>query len=284
MSLRILTRLWEKFKYGLNGKMEHDGVNAACDAALKKINFSKYRARYFVYAAMAGCFCSMGMALAFSVSAGFYSSEALRGAHTFMLGAMFTLSFTLITFAGAELFTGNVLVMTMAFLQRKIKFSECAGLLAYCYLANICGAAFMGLIISLTGVLAGQTGDMLVFMAREKAALSLMHGFFRGVMCNMMVCLGTWCVLKLKSESAKLIILFWCVLGFVALGYEHSIANAGIFTMAALCNTGSPIGYQGIILNMLPVTLGNLAGGSVFVALVYWFSGGGQKATGSQKE
>ena len=252
--------------------MENEGVNAACGAALKKYGFFKYRARYFIYAAMAGCFCSMGMALASSVAAGFYSSEALRGAHKFMMGATFTLSFTMITFAGAELFTGNVLVMTMAFLEKKLRFSQSIGLLAFCYTANIFGAIFMGLIISQTGILEGQNEVMIVSLAAGKASLSLTHGFFRGIMCNVMVCLGTWCVLKLKSESAKLIILFWAVLGFVALGYEHSIANAGIFTMAALVKSIPYSDFQGMILNMLSVTVGNIAGGSVFVALVYWFA------------
>ena len=252
--------------------MENEGVNAACGAALKKYGFFKYRARYFIYAAMAGCFCSMGMALASSVAAGFYSSEALRGAYKFMLGATFTLSFTMITFAGAELFTGNVLVMTMAVLEKRLRLSQGLGLLAFCYIANIFGAVFMGLIISQTGVMAGQTGDMIVSLAEGKASLSLAHGFFRGIMCNTMVCLGTWCVLKLKSETAKLIILFWAVLGFVALGYEHSIANAGIFTMAALVESLPYVDFQGILLNMLSVTVGNITGGSVFVAFVYWFA------------
>ena len=253
--------------------MEHEGIDAACAAALKKCAFSKNKPRYFVYASLAGCFCAIGMALAASVAGGFYSSEALRGAYKFMLGATFTLSFTMIVFAGADLFTGNVLLISIGFLQKKITFSQGLLFLTFCYFANISGAVFMGFIISLTGILNGQTGDMMLSLTGTKASLSFTHGFFRGVMCNVMVCLGMWCVLKLKSESAKLIVLFWAVLGFVAPGYEHSIANAGTFTMAALANSAS-VDYRGVLLNMLSVTLGNIAGGSIFVALAYWFAGG----------
>lgn len=253
--------------------MEDEGLNAVTQAAIKKSNFFRTPGRYFVYSAMAGCFCTIGMALACSVAAGFYSSEALRGAHNFMLGAMFTLSFTMIIFAGAELFTGNVLVMTIGFLQKKIQLSLLFKILAICYLANVSGAAFMGLIVHETGILYGPAGEMIIRLVENKASLSLAHGFFRGIMCNIMVCLGIWCVSKLKSESAKMIILFWAVLGFVAPGYEHSIANAGLFAMALVVNSASGINHQGIILNMLSVTLGNIAGGSIFVALVYWFSG-----------
>ena len=252
--------------------MEQEGLNAACAAALKKYDFFRNRRRYFVYACMAGCFCSIGMALACSAAAGFYSSEALRGAHRFMLGAMFTLSFTMIVFAGAELFTGNVLIMSIGVFQKKLKLFQAVGILAFCYFANIVGAVFMGFIISLAGIMEGQTGDMMLSLAGGKTALSFSHGFFRGIMCNVMVCLGMWCVLKLKSESAKMIVLFWAVIGFVVPGYEHSIANAGIFTMATFAKASS-MDYQGLVLNMLSVSLGNIVGGAVFVALVYWFSG-----------
>ena len=254
--------------------MEQTGINAACEAALKKLAFFKYRARYFVYSGLAGCFCAMGMALACSVAAGVYSSEAIRGMYKFMLAFMFTLSFTMIIFAGSELFTGNVLVMTIASLQKKIKFSQGLRLLAFCYFANISGGFLMSIVIAQTGILTGQTGEMVVSLAGEKAALSFAQAFFRGVMCNTMVCLGTWCVLKLKSESAKLIILFWAVTGFVALGYEHSIANAALFTMAAFAESASEMNnWQGVFFNMLSCTLGNIAGGSLFVGFVYWFSG-----------
>ena len=253
--------------------MEEEALSAVTLAALKKSEFFRTPARYFIYSAMAGCFCTIGMALACSVAGGFYSSDALRGAHSFMLGAMFTLSFTMIIFAGAELFTGNVLSMTIGFLQGKLRLSLCVKFLAVCYLANVLGAAFMGLIVYSAGTLQGQTGDYLLRLVEGKASLSLSQGFFKGILCNTLVCLGMWCVFKVKSESAKLIILFWAVLGFVAPGYEHSIANAGLFTMAIAANSLSIINLQGILLNMLTVTLGNLAGGSLFVGLVYWYSG-----------
>lgn len=254
--------------------MEQHGLDAMYVSAAKKLNFFKKLPRYFVYACMAGCFCSIGMALAYSLAGGFYASEALHGAYKFVIGATFTLSFTMIIFAGAELFTGNVLVFTIALLGKKVTLVESLRLIVFCYCANLIGASLMGWIVSQTGLLAGEMGSLLVDSAAAKMSLSFAHAFFRGVMCNILVCLGIWCVGKLKSEIAKMIVLFWVVLGFAGPGYEHSIANAGIFTMAMLAPQATEaLTLAGACHNLLPVTLGNLLGGAVFVGWVYWFSG-----------
>jgi nitrite transporter NirC len=206
------------------------------------------------------------------VAAGFYASEALQGAYKLMMGVTFTFALTMIIFAGGELFTGNVMIMSMGFLQKKIKLSQGLRLLLYCYLANVIGAAFMGVIIAQTGIFTEQTGEMLLSITEGKTSLTFSQGFFRGIMCNTLICLGTWCVLKLKSETAKLIVIFWAVLAFVVPGYEHSIANAGIFTMAVLTDTAA-INFPGLFTNMLSSSLGNIVGGSIFVGLAYWYSG-----------
>jgi len=259
--------------------MEQTGLETVCQSAEKKLSFFKSKRRYFVYACMAGCFCSLGMALAYAMAGGFYASPALQGAYKLILGSTFTLSFTMIIFAGAELFTGNVFVFTVSTLSRRTALTDGVKLLVFCYLSNLLGAAVMGSMVAATGLLQGSMGDLLVTSAATKMALPFSQAFFRGVLCNILVCLGIWCVAKLKSETAKLIVLLWVVLGFAGPGYEHSIANAGIFTMALLApQAGSAgltlaSGLAGTLNNLVPVTLGNLVGGGLFVGWVYWFSG-----------
>lgn len=259
------------------GFLEREGIKTVCDSAMKKLGFYNQKAKYFVYACMAGSFCSIGMALAYTFGADFYASETLRGAYRFIIAFAFTFALTMIIFSGAELFTGNVFVMTVSALCGRVKLSRACSLLAFCYLANIVGAAAFGVLIWATGLLNGSTGEFLVNAASVKMTLPFWQAFFRGVLCNMLICLGTWSSTKAKSEVAKMVMIFWAVVGFVGSGYEHSIANAGLFTMALLApHTAQGVSLIGAVNNLVPVTLGNLAGGALLVGWAYWFSGRGE--------
>lgn len=257
--------------------MEREGIKTVCDSAIKKLDFYNQKTKYFVYACMAGGFCAIGMALAYTLGADFYANETLRGAYRLIIAFAFTFALTMIVFAGAELFTGNVFVMTVCALSGRAKLSRACSLLAFCYLANIAGAAAFGALIWATGLLGGSTGEFLVDAAAGKMALPFWQAFFRGALCNMLICLGTWSSTKAKSETAKMIVIFWAVFGFVGSGYEHSVANAGLFTMALLApHIASGVSFLGAINNLVPVTLGNLVGGALLVGWVYWFSGRGE--------
>lgn len=257
--------------------MEHEGIGIVCGSARKKLDFYRNKPQYFVYACMAGGFCAIGMALAYALGAEFSASEALRGASRLVVASAFTFALTMIVFAGAELFTGNVFVLTVSVLCGDTKFSRACSLLAFCYFANFVGAALFGMMIWATGLLGGPMGASLVNSATVKMALPFWPAFFRGTLCNALICLGTWSGSKVKSETAKMILYFWVVLAFVGTGYEHSIANAGLFTMALLAPQTTPdVSLYGAVCNLIPVTLGNLAGGALLVGWTYWFSGRGK--------
>lgn len=247
--------------------------------ATEKMKFSQNIYSYFIYSMMAGACCALGMALAYSVGGQFYFSEGLYGAYTLVMGIAFVLSFTLIIFCGAELFTGNMVVMTVGVCEKTVFSREAVRLLAFCYLGNVLGAILFGAIFGWTGLLSGYTGDLLVRSCTMKMALPFAPAFFRGILCNMLICMGIWAVAKLKSEVAKMLILIWVVVGFVASGYEHSIANTALFTMAFIApQTTTEISLYGAISNLIPVTLGNMVGGSLFVGLVYWYSEKGMRS------
>lgn len=254
--------------------MEERALDFIAASAKQKVVFCKSVSQYFVYAAMAGACCALGMALAYSIGAGFYFTEAISGTYTLIMGITFALSFTLIVFCGAELFTGNVMVMTVGCLTTAVKWRQAGTLLTVCYLANLAGAVFFGWIYASTGLLAGKTGQLLVASCAVKMALPFGQAVMRGLLCNMLICMGTWATARLKSEVAKMLVLVWVVLGFVTSGYEHSIANTALFTMALLAPQSTPaVSLSGAFANLVPVTIGNIIGGSLFVGLVYWYSG-----------
>jgi len=253
--------------------MEQEALAVVAQTAAKKVAFWKYTWRYVVYSMIAGAFCSIGMAFAYSVGAQYYFTPSLKELYRLGIGIAFALSFTLIVFAGCELFTSNVFVMTIGLLCRSIKIREAVGLLILCYTANLVGASLMALVFAMTGLLNGAVGELLLTSTVGKMEIPFTQAFFRGVMCNILICLGYWAMSKTKSDAAKLIIILWVIAGFVTPGYEHSIANAGVFTMAFFVPLTNPgLVVSGIWGNLIPVTLGNLAGGALFVALPYWIS------------
>ena len=253
--------------------MEQEGLARVSRAAAQKVSFCKYKGKFVIYSMIAGAFCSIGMAFAYSTGAAFYFSPTSREFYKLALGIAFALSFTLITFAGCELFTSNVFVMTIGSLTRSIGIRDAAGLLTLCYVSNLIGAAFIAWVFGMTGLLEGSVGELLVSSTAVKMHLPFTQALFRGIMCNVLVCLGYWAMAKVQSEVAKLIIIVWVVAGFVTPGYEHSIANAGIFTMAFLAPAATQeVTLIGIASNLIPVTLGNLIGGALLVALPYWIT------------
>lgn len=253
--------------------MEREGIERVSDNAVNKLRFLNYSgSRYFVYAMLAGFFCALGMAFAYSCSGPLYASEVFESLYKIVLGVTFALSFTLIVFAGSELFTGNVFVMTVGALTGKINIKGYLKLLAICYVGNLTGAYLMAWVYASTGLMSGSVGDLIVSASRIKMQLPFMEAVFRGIMCNILVCMATWAISKMKSEAGKLIVILWCVAGFVTPGYEHSIANMALFVMAKFApQATADITWAGVFHNMVPVTIGNFIGGALFVAAVYWF-------------
>ena len=256
--------------------MEAKGVQTVCGLARRKLSFfENHRGRYFVYAMRAGVFSGLGMILADSAGGMLYAWEATRGFAKIVFGLSFTLSFTMIVYAGSELFTGDVLVMTMGALGRTVPVGRSVKMMGFLYLGNLCGATFIALLIGAAGLLDGaQVGGYLVAATADKMALPFFQALCRGILCNMMVCLATWSTSKLSSEPAKMLILLWCVYCFCTAGFEHSIANMALFAMALISpqNTGA-VTLAGYFHNLIPVTIGNLIGGGVVIGGAYYFVG-----------
>jgi len=216
---------------------------------------------------LAGAFIGIG-ALLYTLVA---SDASLGVAVSRLLGGLvFSIGLVLVVVAGAELFTGNNLIV-MAWASGRIGTAALLANWAVVCLANLVGAAGLALFAWLAGhggLDGGAVGRTAVRIASAKAELPLVEAFFRGVLCNVLVCMAVWMALAGRSVVDKVVAVVFPVTAFVAAGFEHSIANLYFFPLALLL--GAPLGATDIAGNLLPVLAGNIVGGSVLVAGVYW--------------
>lgn len=123
---------------------------------------------------------------------------------------------------------------------------------------------------SRAGLAVGPVGEFIAKASALKMAISAENLFFRAVFCNMLVCIAIWCTFKCKEETSKLIIIFWCLFSFITTGFEHSIANMTLLTIGILNPFQEAVSLWGYIYNIGVVTLGNMVGGILFVAIPYY--------------
>jgi formate/nitrite transporter len=195
-------------------------------------------------------------------------------------GVVFSLGLLLVVVAGAELFTGNNL-LAMGWADGCVSLREVLRNWGVVCAANFVGAAGLALIVYLSGhweMNGGAVGATYLKIAAAKAALPAWRAFFLGVLCNILVCMALWMALAGRSVVDKFVAMVLPISAFVAAGFEHSIANMYFFQVAlllkwhglALPPGGDAITLTGMLGNLGPVIAGNIVGGSVLVALVYW--------------
>ncbi len=186
-------------------------------------------------------------------------------------GVAFSLGLILVVIAGAELFTGNNLIV-MAWAGGKVTTAEVLRNWVLVYVANLIGALGFALMMHWSGVLQSSGGVMAqtaVSIAAAKLDLSFTEAFVRGVLCNALVCLAIWLCFAAHTVIGKIFAIIFPISAFVALGFEHSIANMYLIPIGILSGLEG-VGLGDVVANLVPVTLGNIVGGSVLVALVYW--------------
>lgn len=200
-------------------------------------------------------------------------------------GAVFSLGLILVVVGGAELFTGNVLLV-MGWADKKIATKAVLRNWGVAYLGNFVGAAAMAFLAYWSGFMdmgGGAVGGTAVKIASAKVELDFMTAFVRGILCNTLVCLAVWLCFASHNVIGKIFAILFPITAFVALGFEHSIANmyfipvgmlaAGNESYIAASNllpAGAGLTFAGLAANLVPVTLGNIVGGGAFVALTYY--------------
>lgn len=233
--------------------------------------------RYFVSAMLAGIYVGLGIILIFSIGAPL--KEANVPFLKAVMGASFSIALTIVIFAGSELFTGNNMVMAIGNLEKKVTWLDTAKVWTLSFLGNFTGSLLLTGIMTGTGFLEKQPlNSFIVETSAMKMTTPFSELFFRGLLCNILVCLAVWMSGKVKEETAKLILIFWCLFGFIGSGFEHSVANMTLLGMGIFApHTNESVNWIGFFNNLVPVTLGNIVGGTLFVGTAYWFISSAKK-------
>lgn len=216
---------------------------------------------------LAGAFIGLG-AMMFTLVA----SDASLGfaANRLAGGLAFSLGLILISVAGAELFTGNNL-LAMAWASGRVTGSDVLRNWFVVCTANLVGALGLAALVWLSGhgtLNDGAVARTAVRIAETKLAIPPVEAFFRGVLCNVLVCMAVWMVHACRSVTDKVLVMVFPITAFVAAGFEHSVANMYFFPLAMLF--GAPLDLGEVLASLLWVIAGNLIGGSALVALVYY--------------
>jgi formate/nitrite transporter len=237
----------------------------------------------FVLGILAGSYIGFGGLLSTAVS--FDIAETLGiGFKKFLAGSAFSVGLMLVVIAGAELFTGNNLMLSSA-MAKKITFSTMWMRWGVVWFANLIGSVILALILYLSGLWKtgnGALGAAAVGIAYLKVNLSFVEVLVRAIGCNWLVCLAVWMALAARQTIGKIFAIYFPIMAFVAIGFEHVVANmyfipAGIF-LHRWAGIAAPAAFDPASLNwvsflwknMVPATIGNIIGGGVFVGMSYW--------------
>ena len=186
-------------------------------------------------------------------------------------GIAFSLGLILVVVGGAELFTGNNFIV-MAWAENKVTTAQLLRNWCIVYLANFAGAVGAAFLMYWSGVLSlgdNAFADTALNIAIYKTNLEPSQAFVRGILCNALVCLAVWLCFAARDVASKILAIIFPVSAFVALGFEHCIANMYFIPLGILIGDGE-ISISEFLMNIIPVTAGNIIGGSIFVAFVYW--------------
>jgi nitrite transporter NirC len=253
-----------------------DAVDEAAEQAASKAEAARNLPRYFLASALAGAYVGVAVVL-LACTAGPLAAAG-SPATKLVAGSVFGVALTLVVFAGAELFTGNVMVMLGGLISGKARMRDVLVVNVGSLIGNFAGAVAFAAAVNASGVLSAgakpgapaPAGAMIDTLVTAKMSATDGQLFWRAVLCNMLVCLALWMAARTRSDAAKLAVLFWGLLAFVASGFEHSIANMTVFTLAILHGsaTWADLGH-----NLLYTIPGNIVGGALLVAAPYAWIG-----------
>ncbi|OPL17560.1 MAG: hypothetical protein AVO38_00620 [delta proteobacterium ML8_D] len=255
-------------------------VEAACRS---KANLSLLS--LLMLAILAGIFISIGAEFYTLVV---FDSSLSIGLTRVIGGIAFSSGLILVLVAGAELFTGNCLIM-MGFASKVVSYKQLLKNWGLCYVGNFAGSIVIVFLMYLTSQWKMgnyMLGAKAVLIAAEKVNLTFLEAFSRGIMCNMLVCLAVWLCFSARSVISKVAAIIFPITAFVASGFEHSIANMYFIPMGIILKQNDAVlnvmyqtnpsaslerlNVKGLLWNLLPVTFGNIIGGAIMVGLVYW--------------
>lgn len=222
---------------------------------------------FWISSMMAGIYVGFGILLIFSL--GSVLDPSVR---PLAMGAAFGLALILVVFAGADLYTGHTMSMTLAVLERRVRPDALAAVWATSWLGNLAGSLLLaGLFVAGGGgIITTAPSEFVYKAAAAKMNMDAVPLLARAILCNWLVCLAIWMSSRIANETARMVAIAWCLFAFIASGYEHSIANMTIFGVALLSSHPAEVSWAGMAWNLFWVTLGNTIAGALFMAGAYW--------------
>jgi formate/nitrite transporter len=253
---------------------------------VRKITLSFWK--LFALSVLAGAFIALGAMFATNTAVG--SSALPYGVARILIGLTFCIGLILVVVGGAELFTGNVLMMVMAWSSRKVGTRALLVNWVIVYLGNFVGSLGTALLVFLSKQYTfadGSIGEVALKIAASKMHYGFLQAVVLGILCNGLVCLAVWMTYSARSTGGKIVAIIFPITAFVASSFEHSIANMYYVPYALFIKDFDSAFVTGLadkvpnlssltwgaffVNNLLPVTLGNIIGGAGLVALIYWF-------------
>lgn len=247
-------------------KNPHDVIETAIDNGLKKT--STKTPRLITLSILAGAYIALGGAL--SLIAGYGFPEAPAALQKIISGCVFPIGLILIVVLGGELFTGNNAMLVPAYIRGDYGAGAIIRNWTIVYFGNFAGAlAFAWLMVYMAGLTSSDPyNSAIIKVAETKVSLPWLVVFLRGIGANWCVCLAVWLAMSGKRLAEKMIACWVPVMAFVALGYEHCIANM-FFIPAGMLEGADVTIWQFVTANLIPATLGNIVGGALLVGCVH---------------
>lgn len=243
-------------------EVESVGVASEKKIQLLKRNFLGY----FISAMLAGVYVGFGVILVFGIGSCIVNNPMIK----VVMGLSFGVTLSLVVIAGGELFTGNNLVMAMGVFNKNIGYKDAGYVLLISLIGNWVGSMLISYAFYMSGLMTEPLINFLEMTILERVLINFKDLFFRGILCNILVCLAVWCCYRCKSDSGKLMMIFWCLFALVTAGFENSVACMTLLSVAFLAPFENIMTLMWYILHIGVLTLGNMVGGIFFVALPYY--------------
>ena len=253
-------------------------LQVQADAAVHKAEGLRSPGRFAVSGMLAGAYIGIGVVLMVATAGPLIAAG--DGLAKLVAGLVFGVALTLVVFAGADLLTSAMMILPQGALMGAVGWWRAVGTMAATFVANLVGALVFAALIVASGVLHSNApaGKMIADMLAAKAEEGPLQLFVRGILCNVLVCLAIWMCARVRSDVAKILLIFAAILAFISSGFEHVVANMTTYGIGLF--SGDPHFTWALFANnMLWVGLGNLVGGGIVVGLGYWIVGGRPRVT-----
>ncbi len=222
---------------------------------------------FWISSMMAGAYVGLGIILIFCVGANV--DPSIR---PIVMGASFGIALTLVIFAGSDLFTGHTMFMTFGWLRGRTSLRHLGASWLGTWAGNLAGCIILAAIFVAGGggLALGAKSQLLVTVAAGKMNAPALELVARAMLCNWLVCLAIWTAARMTNDAAKCIAIFWCLYAFIASGFEHSVANMTLLSIALMAEHPANVTVGGMGWNLLWVTIGNILSGAGIMGLGYW--------------